>query len=384
MCLPRIYVRAHIYSQFDEVHINQMDDFSTTNLNEARNEFAQRLVTVLTPRVIDGFNKMFEDTYKNCVLTREPHLHMSTFQNKTLSSVITWNAVTVEAEKNKIMVEGNCPYLADLLTCVHIIQVKILSCMRVGNRQKAIELPVPNLNTFIHNVYITVARKLFFNTYLYQVGVADMVRQKNNRDLEILVQECIMIVVRDLAPVDTLIRAYLDESVEQEEEVFIEPVPDADAVAEVDADLVRAKMSALGQAPAPSTIPDLRPPHPIAISPQSSSGGGDGDGSDNRYGGGGGTIAPTPVIRDLNDEPIVTRLTFNDVDETNEGDRIHAPKTIERLDRLAAARTGATASNDSGADIVITGDNSATSLFDFDPPSPKASQQGLVLEEFSL
>ena len=53
--------------------------------------------------------------------------------------------------------------------------------------------------------------------------------QKNNRELEIIVQECILNTVRDSIPVETILKAYMDETCEEDvieevkEEVKEEP-----------------------------------------------------------------------------------------------------------------------------------------------------------------
>ena len=51
--------------------------------------------------------------------------------------------------------------------------------------------------------------------------------QKNHRELEVIVQECILNAVRDSIPVENILRAYMDESVEEDiveeiKEQFIE------------------------------------------------------------------------------------------------------------------------------------------------------------------
>ena len=48
--------------------------------------------------------------------------------------------------------------------------------------------------------------------------------QKNGRELELIVQECILATIRESVPTEAIIRAYMDESVEQEEEVTIEHI----------------------------------------------------------------------------------------------------------------------------------------------------------------
>jgi hypothetical protein len=49
-----------------------------------------------------------------------------------------------------------------------------------------------------------------------------------------------------------------------------------------------------------------------------------------------------PVIQNLDNEPVVTRLTFNDIDRVLNGDdkveEVVAPKSIERLEEISTAR----------------------------------------------
>jgi hypothetical protein len=119
-------------------------------------------------------------------------------------------------EKERIMKLCNCTYLEDLMTCVHIIQLKILSCVRVGNESKKITIDIPDFGAFLHKVYINVARKLYSNIYLFEIDIASLEIQKRNREFEVIVQACIMNTIRDSIPVETLLRQYIDESTEYE------------------------------------------------------------------------------------------------------------------------------------------------------------------------
>jgi len=103
--------------------------------------------------------------------------------------------------------------------------------MRVGTKQKKINIDVPNLDTFIHKAYINTARKLYNNVYLYE-SAAPLQVQKNHRELEIIIQEYILNTIRESIPVETILRAYMDETMEEEvteeikEEVIVpEPEP---------------------------------------------------------------------------------------------------------------------------------------------------------------
>ena len=64
-------------------------------------------------------------------------------------------------------------YLEDLV-CVHIIQLKALTCIRVGQDQKKIDLQVPSVDNFVHKAYINVARKVYTNVYLFEKDIAPL------------------------------------------------------------------------------------------------------------------------------------------------------------------------------------------------------------------
>ena len=159
----------------------------------------------------------------------------------------------------------------------------VLTCIRVGNKQKKLDISIPKLDLFIHRVYIHVARKVFSNIYLFEKDISGLMVQKNRRELEIIIQECILNSIRESIPTEAIIRAYLDESLEDEEIVTIEPViEEEELVAE--------------------------------------------------------ELPPVLSVDNLNNEKVVTRLTFNDVDSMSDGTSITAPKTMERLEKISADR----------------------------------------------
>jgi hypothetical protein len=75
---------------------------------------------------------------------------------------------------------------------------------------------VPKVCDFIHKAYIHAARKIYKNVYLYELNIPPLQVQKNNREIEILIQESILNAVRESIPVESILRAYLDESVEED------------------------------------------------------------------------------------------------------------------------------------------------------------------------
>lgn len=276
-----------------------MDDFVLSNLQESRNEWCSRLVSIFTPLVIEGMRSIFNESWKLCIDNDEVGKYLMTFQN-LISRVPKWNANIIEEERKRIIERSGCNYLDDLITCVHIIQLKVLTCVRVGNKQKKIDITTPNLDSFIHKVYINVARKCYTNVYLFEKNISPLLVQRNGRELEMIVQECILNTIRDSIPTEAIIRAYMDEAVEQEEEVIIENIePEKEEV----------KMEPIVAAKEEKTE-----------EPQM-----------------------VPSISNMDNEPVVTQLKFNDFDsvfdsETGRTSDVNAPKNIERLEEISTSR----------------------------------------------
>jgi hypothetical protein len=206
-----------------------MDDFNVSALHESKNEWGARLVTLLTPLIIDGYKSILDESIKLCKDNNEMDKYLMTFQN-LISRIPKWNQQIVENERKRICEKSGCNYLEDLVTCVHIIQLKILTAMRVGQKQKKIDINIPKLDDFIHKVYVNVARKMYKNVYLFEINIQPLQIQKNYRELEIIVQECILNTLRESIPVEAILKAYMDESVEEDvieeikEEVSHEPI----------------------------------------------------------------------------------------------------------------------------------------------------------------
>jgi len=287
-----------------------MDDFVTANLNESRNEWCARLVSIFSPLVIEGVKSIFDESWKLCVENDEVNKYLMTFQ-ELLTRIPKWNNEIISHEKKRIIERSGCNYLEDLITCVHIIQLKVLTCIRVGNKQKKIDISIPKLDDFIHKVYIHCARKIYSNVYLFEKNINPLQIQKNHRELELIVQECLMISIRDSIPTEDIIRAYMDESVEEEEQVIIEDIP------------TKQEPSDTGLTNEPivldSSEPESKEP-------------------DNKE-----EVSHIEMgIKDLDDEKVITKLSFNDMDTVLDTDNnisnIEAPKNIERLEEISTSR----------------------------------------------
>ena len=58
-----------------------MDDFTLTSLQESKNEWCARLVNILTPLVIEGFNSIYTEALTLCEKNDESNKYLMTFQN---------------------------------------------------------------------------------------------------------------------------------------------------------------------------------------------------------------------------------------------------------------------------------------------------------------
>jgi hypothetical protein len=191
-----------------------MDDFNVSSLHESKNEWGARLITIMTPLIIDGYKSILDEAIKLCKDNGEMDKYLMTFQN-FISRIPKWNQTIIETERKRICDKSGCSYLEDLVTCVHIIQLKILTSMRVGQKQKKVDIKIPKLDDFVHKTYINVARKVYKNVYLFEINIPPLNIQKNHRELEIIVQECILNTLRESIPVEAILKAYMDETVEE-------------------------------------------------------------------------------------------------------------------------------------------------------------------------
>ena len=133
-----------------------------------------------------------------------------------------------------------------------------------------------------------------------------MQTQKNARELELLVQEAILTTIRESIPTEAIIRAYMDESEEQEEEVTIENIKEPEITKEAEKEQENKEAQEKAEEEA----------EPVSI---------------------------TPTIKNMDDEKVVTKLTFNDLDTAistdNNEEVIDAPKTLERLEDISVSRS---------------------------------------------
>lgn len=318
-----------------------MDDFVISNLNESRNEWCSRLISIFTPLVNEGIRSIFKEAWEVCVNEDEANKYLMTFQNY-LSRIPKWNNDIIANERDRIIDRSKCNYLEDLVTCVHIIQLKILTCIRVGNKQKQIDISIPKLDDFVHKIYIHTARKLYSNVYLFERNISPLQQQKNNREMEVIIQECILTAIRDSIPTEEIIRAYMDESVEQEEEVIIENIEEKEEEKPVEEEKEEVKDENKEE-----TVPEV-----------------------------------VPTIQDKDDKEVVTRLTFNDIDSILDENDVKKEelRSMDDLNNISITKAMESYSDDEDDEKIQIMDE-PISLTDFEElDDPFAKKDEIVLD----
>ena len=188
-----------------------MDDYNITALNNSQHEWAIKLLNVLTPYVNEGVYSIYNEAIKICNDNKENDKYLMTFQN-LLSRIPKWNNSIIETETKRIVDKSKCAYLEDLISCVHISHLKILTSVRVSKTQKKINIDVPDLKNFIHKVYTHCGRKLYTVIYLFERNLEPLIQQKNKKEIEEHINNSILNAIRESIPVEEILKEYMDES----------------------------------------------------------------------------------------------------------------------------------------------------------------------------
>jgi len=370
-----------------------MDDNNITTLTEAQYEWALRLVNILSPLIHEGVQSIFNESWSMCEKEDELDKYLMTFQN-LLSRVPQWNESIIETEVDRIVEKSGCTYLEDLLSCVHIVHLKILTTIRTGKTQKKIDIDIPKLNHFIHKIYINSSRSLYTRVYLFEKDVPPLTYQRNRADLGELIKQSIMDVVRDSIPVDVLLRAYLDESTDlvgtvKEPEAVKEEEKKTDNLIEKKKNELKALLSDGNGADKSTTDTGKESADPVKIMA-----GAQDDVSDKPAGDSAAkpvSLAISDAIQSGSDKN--TLLSFSNTDDTIDTNKkeetVAAPKDIPTLEQISSDRYTQRKADEededkitihSGSDIVLTNSD----VQDISIPAPVVNETPLVISDIEV
>jgi len=259
-----------------------MEDGAISVYAEAKGEYTKQLCIFLATPLQKFFLNLLE-TAK----TEEPDKkkQLKAFQD-LLSQIPDWNIDKVGRETTKIQEECSCDYLEELLTAVFIAHTKVLSAIRLTSKNKSIQITVPKIEHFLHRTLSESARRIWGSVYLFADGQSSLDRQKNLRQLEGLLHDCVQQAVRSLLPVKSLLRDYLAEPDENEEKEVAAAIKEEEAT---EAPVVQTPEPVV-----PTPEPVVPTPEPVVPEP----------------------VVPEPVVPIPTPEPVVPTPTPEPVAST--------------------------------------------------------------------
>lgn len=190
---------------------------NTSIFTQAKIEYTQQLIDVLTPNMFDGIRSIYDES-KTFFSTQTSKSILSIFR-KFLEKVPEWNNEIVEKETERIIFESKCDWLDDLVTAVFISHTKILTSIGPNFNNARINLTIPKTINFIHKCYINLAREIWKNPYLFYENVSGSEYQRNMRTIETIIKDNIEQTVRKLLPVKQILKEHLDNFDNNNQEV---------------------------------------------------------------------------------------------------------------------------------------------------------------------
>jgi len=174
---------------------------------EAKQEYTKQLTLYIVP----AFHKFFMNLLKQAS-SEEDNVkrHLWKFQ-ELLSQIPEWNIDRVQRETTKIVSEIQCDYLEELVTAVFIAHTKVLTAIRIGNKNKKVQITIPKLEHFIHRALSESSRLLWSSAYLFDNNSSPVEKQKNHRQIETLLHDGVGQAIRGLLPVKSILKDYLSE-----------------------------------------------------------------------------------------------------------------------------------------------------------------------------
>jgi outer membrane biosynthesis protein TonB len=311
--------------------------------SEAKGEYTKQLTLFIVPT----YHRFFMECLQQAA-TEEPQAKRQLWKfQELLSQIPDWNMDRVQRETSRLIQEIQCDYLEELLTAVFIAHTKVLTAIRVGNKNKRVQITIPKLDHFIHRALSECSRLLWSSAYLFHSELSPIEKQKNHRQIEQLLHEGIAQAIRGLLPVKNILKDYLaepdadqtedDDADDEEEETKKEPEPEAAPAPEpvvetpipepiveapipepiVEAPIPEPVVEAPAPAPKPEPVVEAAPPAPIVEPVEQPS-----------------TPAPTPVTPTIivQTDPTVKFTDFDQVIQQR-GGRTHIDYVEQDRDR---------------------------------------------------
>jgi outer membrane biosynthesis protein TonB len=242
-------------------------DSAASVYSEAKGEYTKQLTLFIVPT----FHRFFMSCLTQASQEEENQKRQLWKFQELLSQIPEWNVDKVQREVQKFISDIPCDYLEELVTAVFIAHTKVLTAIRIGNKNKRVQITIPKLDHFLHRSLSECSRLLWSSAFLFHNELSPIEKQKNHRQIEGLIHEGIGQAIRGLLPVKNILKDYLAEPEaegEAEEDEEAEAKTDnADTVPEVKVEVPTESSEA---APAPEVVvaPEAAPAPEVVVAPE--------------------------------------------------------------------------------------------------------------------
>ena len=222
----------------------------TPLLIDAKREYVGQLTDVLAPYVINYIARMYVTAQQQ---GKAPTL---TFQ-RFLKEIPVWNSATIR--ERTVEIQSKYTFLSDLIAACFVAYVKILSSVKLHNQKPNIRLKLPTNDSFVHKVYVNVAREFYTAPSLISSDRATKIS---------IVKQAVEASVRDMLPIEDILKAYLGNTVDNSDNTMnpgeMHEDTEGDARPPPDAEPADFPQDAFA---APSPDPFAAPPPPPTQAP---------------------------------------------------------------------------------------------------------------------
>jgi hypothetical protein len=175
--------------------------------SEAKGEYTKQLTLFLVP----SFHIFFMDCLDQAATEENLGKKQLWKFQELLSQIPEWNIDKVQRETQKLVGSIQCDYLEELVTAVFIAHTKVLTAIRIGNKNKRVQITIPKLEHFLHRSLSECSRLLWSSAYLFHNELSPIEKQKNHRQIEQLLHEGVAQAIRGLLPVKNILKDYLSD-----------------------------------------------------------------------------------------------------------------------------------------------------------------------------
>lgn len=191
-----------------------------TNMNvivEAKTQYTKQLQNAVKDVICDKIINDYEQVKKHS----KPDEIMYDFQSKLLSYK-KWNSDDIDNQTKQVV--KKCEFLNEIITAVFISNIRILTSVKMNQNKKKMKITIPSNETFIHKLYVNVAKIIYNNIVSFHNVKTSNIRKN---DIQKYVNEAIEELILNMLPLKEILDCYIGIAFEEEEEEIEENIEES-------------------------------------------------------------------------------------------------------------------------------------------------------------